>query len=215
MATATTAELGGAGEAIAAAIGAIPDGALDWRPGGGEWSPRQIIGHVAAATDFYLAIIEGAREGGFGAVQLDFECLLPRARATEAEVARCATAPAAREAFERAHRRLLAALEGLTPEELDRPFVFLDQQPGEPPAMTTTLRERVGPRAAGHLREHQGQLASTLARWRGGSGPRPRARRRPRLSGALGRVVPVGREWGGRGMGGPAPQPDADDARRR
>ncbi len=169
MATATTAELGGAGEAIAAAIGAIPDGALDWRPGGGEWSPRQIIGHVAAATDFYLAIIEGAREGGFARSNSTSSACC-RARATEAEVARCATAPAAREAFERAHRRLLAALEGLTPEELDRPFVFLDQQPGEPPAMTTTLRERVRPRAAGHLREHQGQLASTLARWRGGSG---------------------------------------------
>ena len=170
MAAATTAELARAHDEIVAAIAAIPDAALDWRPGGEDWSPRQIIGHVAAATDFYLAIIEGAREGGFGTVQLDFARLLPRARATDAEVARYATAPAAREAFERAHRRLLAALEGLAPEELDRPFVFLDQQPGEPPAMTTTLRERIGPRAAGHLREHQGQLADTLARWRAAAG---------------------------------------------
>lgn len=166
MAATVTAEVRAASDAVAAAVGTIPDAALDWQPGGGDWSPRQIISHLAQSTDFYLGIIEGARATTFGAVQLDFERLLPRAQSTDAEVARCATVPDARDRFERAYRRLLDVLDGLTPEELDRPFVFLDQQPGEPPAMTTTLRQRVLPRAASHLREHQAQLADTVARWR-------------------------------------------------
>lgn len=172
MTAATTAELVAAHDGVAAAIGAIPDAALDWQPGGGAWSLKQVIGHLATANDFYLMVVEEARAADFGAVRLHSGLAgWQRALAADAEVARGEGAPAALDCFERAYRRLLAVLEGLTSEELDRPFVFLDQQPGEPPATTTTLRERVLARAVGHLREHQAQLADTLARWRAAAGP--------------------------------------------
>lgn len=172
MTAATTAELVAAHDGVAAAIGALPDAALDWQPGGGAWSLKQVIGHLAAANDFYLMVVEEARATAFGTVRLHSGLVgWQRALAADAEVARCEGAPAALEAVERAYRRLLAVLEGLTSKELDRPFVFLDQQPGEPPATTTTLRARVLARAVGHLREHQAQVADTLARWRAAAEP--------------------------------------------
>ncbi len=148
---------------VVAAIERIPDEALDWQPGGGEWSPRYIISHMAHANEFYLSIIEQVRAAGFGTVRLNPDPAVQRMRAVDAEIARYTTVPDVLDAFERAYRRLLAVLESLTPEELDRPFV-LDTGQAYDQTGTTTLRERVMGRAAEHLREHWAQLAATLGR---------------------------------------------------
>ncbi len=163
MTGSATTDLEAAHDAVVADIAAIPDAALDWRPGGEEWSLRQIVGHLAHANDFYVMIVEEARAQGFGEVTLHPG--LPgwrRMQDTDAAVAACADVPAVLDCFERTYGRLLALLRGLTPEELDRPFVLRSPQP----TVTTTLRERVVRTAAEHLREHQSHLAETLARWR-------------------------------------------------
>ena len=163
MAGTVTAELEAAHDAVVADIAAIPDAALDWWPGGDEWPIRQLVGHLAHANDFYAMIIEEARAAGFSEAELHPG--LPgwrRMQDTDAAVAACADVPAVLDCFERTYGRLLALLRGLTPEELDRPFVLRSPQP----TVTTTLRERVVRTAAEHLREHQAHLAETLARWR-------------------------------------------------
>ncbi len=163
MAETTTAELEAAHDAVVADIAALPDAALDWQPGGDECPIRQIVGHLAHANDFYVMIVEEARAQGFGEAELHPG--LPGWQAmqeTDAAVAGCADVPAVLDCFERTYGRLLALLRGLTPEELDRPFVLCSPQP----TVTTTLRERVARTAAEHLREHRTHLAETLARWR-------------------------------------------------
>ena len=162
MAGIVTAELEAAHDAVVADIAALPDAALDWRPGGEEWPIRQIVGHLAHANDFYVMIIDAARTADFGEAELHPG--LPgwrRMQDTDAAVAACADVPAVLDCFERTYGRLLALLRGLTPEELDRPFVLCSPQP----TVTTTLRKRVVRTAAEHLREHQAHLAETLARW--------------------------------------------------
>ena len=163
MAGTVTADLEAAHAAVVADIAAIPGAALDWRPGGEEWPIRQIVGHLAHANDFYVMIVDAARAAQFGEVTLHPG--LPgwgQMQDTDAAVAACADASAVLECFERTYQRLLARLCGLTPEELDRPFVLRSPQP----TVTTTLRERAVRTAAEHLREHQTHLAETLARWR-------------------------------------------------
>ena len=158
-----TVELEAAHDAVVADIAAIPDAALDWRPGGEEWPIRQIVGHLAHANDFYAMIVEEARAQDLGEVTLHPG--LPgwqAMQATDAAVAACADVRALLDCFERSFGRLLALLRGITPQELDRPFVLRSPQP----TVTTTLRERVIRTAAEHLREHQTHLAETLARWR-------------------------------------------------
>ena len=163
MAGTVMADLEAAHDAVVADVAAIPDAALDWRPGGEEWPVRQIVGHLAHANDFYVMIVGSARAADFGEAELHPG--LPdwrRMQDTDAAVAACADVPAVLDCFERTYGRLLALLRGLTPEELDRPFVLRSPQP----TVTTTLRERVVRTAAEHLREHQVHLAETLARWR-------------------------------------------------
>ena len=162
MAGTVTADLEAAHDAVVADIAAIPDAALDWRPGGDEWPIRQILGHLAHANDFYAMIIDAARAADFGEAELHPG--LPgwrRMQDTDAAVVACADVPAVLDCFERTYGDLLAHLHGLTPEELDRPFVLRSPQP----TVTTTLRERVVRTAAEHLREHQVHLTETLARW--------------------------------------------------
>ena len=156
-------ELTTAHDAVIRAISAVPEEALDWQPGGEEWPIRQILGHLAHANDFYAMIVDAARAADFGEAELHPG--LPgwrRMQDTDAAVAACADVPALLDCFERTYGRLLALLRGLTPEELDRPFVLRSPQP----TVTTMLRERVVRTAAEHLREHQAHLAETLARWR-------------------------------------------------
>jgi hypothetical protein len=163
MAGTVTADLEAAHDVVVADIAAIPDAALDWRPGGEEWPIRQILGHLVHANDFYVMIVDAARAAEFGEVELHPG--LPgwrRMQDTDAAVAACADVPAVLDCFERTFGRLLALLRGLTPEELDRPFVLRSPQP----TVTTTLRERVVRTAAEHLREHQAHLEETLTRWR-------------------------------------------------
>lgn len=179
---AATTEVTAAHAEVVAIIRAIPDAALDWQPGGGDWSLRQIISHLAHANDFYLMIVEEACAGAFGAVRLDRYRELAgwqRMQATDAAVARCTTVPEALDRFEEAYGRLLTVLNGLTPVELDRPFVLYEPQPAAEP-MTTTLRRRVVAMAASHLRDHQAQVAETLARWRAAD----QEQQRPRAPGA-------------------------------
>ena len=166
MAETTTAELEAARDAVVPTIAALPDAALDWQPGDEEWSLRRIAGHLAHANDFYVMIVEETRAQGFG--EVTFHPGLPgwrRMQDTDDAVAECAGVPAVLDSFERTYGRLLALLCGLTPEELDQPFVLRSPQPTQP-TVTTTLRERVVRTAAEHLREHQAHLAETLARWR-------------------------------------------------
>ena len=127
-------------------------------------------------------IVEEARASAFGAVRLDRYRELAgwqRMQATDAAVAQCATVPEALNRFEAAYERLLAVLHGLTPVELDRPFVLYEPQPAAKP-VTTTLRRRVVAMAASHLREHQAQVAETLSHWRAAD----QERRGPRAPGA-------------------------------
>jgi len=146
-------------------IRTIPDAALDWQPGGTDWSLRQIVSHLAHANDFYVMIVDEVHASKFGTVRLHRELAgVQRMAATDAEVARCTNVLATLDCFERAYRRLWAVLNTLTPEELDRPFVLYSWQPdAEPDA--TSLRQRVIRRATDHLREHQAQLKDTLTRW--------------------------------------------------
>jgi hypothetical protein len=159
-------DLATARDETVALIAAIPDAALGWRPGDDERAPRQTIGHLAHACDFYVMIVEEARASEFGDVRLSSELAGGRRmEATDAEVAGCAATPDALASFERAHSRLLAVLAGVTSEELDRAFHFHEPRAGAEPR-TTTLRRRVLTMAALHLREHHDQLAGTLANWR-------------------------------------------------
>ena len=56
MAGTVTADLEAAHDAVVADIAALPDAALDWRPGGEEWPVRRIVGHLAHANDFYYRV---------------------------------------------------------------------------------------------------------------------------------------------------------------
>jgi uncharacterized damage-inducible protein DinB len=158
-----TADLAVAHAAIGPMIRTIPDAALDWRPSGEEWSIKQIIGHLAHASDFYIMIVDEARATSFGTVvprpELDG---WQRMVATDAAVAACTTTQAALDCCERAYQGMLAVLDGITPNELDWPFGF--HRPDAEP-YTTTLRQRVIQTAASHICEHQTHLSETLARW--------------------------------------------------
>jgi len=159
-----TVDLAAAHAAIVPMIRTIPDATLDWRPGGDEWSIKQIIGHLAHANDFYVLIVDEARASSFGTVvprpELDG---WQRMVATDAAVAECTTTQAALDCFELTYQGMLAVLDGITPHELDRPFVF--RRPDAEP-YTTTLRQRVIQTAASHICEHQDHLSDMLARWR-------------------------------------------------
>jgi len=166
MTAAITADLTIAHDEVVAIVKAIPDAALGWQPSSDDWSLKQIIGHLAHANDFYVMIVDEARASDFGVVRLHRE--LPgvqRMTATDIEVARRITLLAVLHCFEQTYQRMLAVLQSITPEELDRPFVLYSFQP-DAESLTTTLRQRVIQRAASHIREHQTQLSNTLARWR-------------------------------------------------
>ena len=159
-----TGEIEAAHAELAVTIAAIPDVALDWQPGGDEWSLKQVIGHLAHANAFYITIVEQARAAGFGTVRLRRGSAgWRRMLATDSAVAACTTTAGALDCFEQAYQQALALLRTLSPDELDRSFVFRSWQPGAEP-VTTTLRQRVIQAMADHLREHQAQLAAVSAR---------------------------------------------------
>lgn len=152
---------------VSAAIGAVPAAAFEWRPGEAEFSPKQIVAHLASANDFYLMIIDEALASGFGAVRLSQGPPgVSRVLATHADMNKRTTVAEALDGFRYASRRLLDALERLTPEQLDRPFVLDDALQPDGGRETTTLRRRIVGRCAEHLREHHAQLDETLALWR-------------------------------------------------
>lgn len=165
MVEAATADLTAAHDEVVTLIRTMPDVALDWQPGGTDWSVRQIVSHLAHANDFYVMIVDEVHVSKFGTARLHRE--LPgvqRMAATDAEVAGCTTVLATLDCFERAYQRMWTVLNALTPEELDRPFVLYSWQPDAGPE-TTSLRQRVIRRATEHLQEHQAQLKDTLTRW--------------------------------------------------
>jgi uncharacterized damage-inducible protein DinB len=143
----------------------IPDEALDWSPGDVAWSLRSTLIHMTHAHCFYEMILERVLATGFGETQLDVPLLIKRYEAIEAEVAQCTSVVAILACFERTYAALLAALDAITPEVLDRPFRFIDTEPGAGPTVTT-IRRRVVERAVEHTHEHLAQLTETLARWR-------------------------------------------------
>ena len=145
-------------------IQVIPDIALDWQPSNGEWSIKQIIGHLAHANEFYIMIVEEARASRFEIVKLDPELQgWKLMAASDATVAQCKTTAAAFNCFNHTYQAMREVLGGLADAELDQPFVFY--QPDREP-YTTTLRQRVLEMAASHLREHRLQLSRTFADWR-------------------------------------------------
>jgi uncharacterized damage-inducible protein DinB len=166
MGTTATVDLIAAHDQIVAVIRMIPDAALDWRPGGENWTLKDIISHLAHANDFYVMIVDEARATNYARVRLHPELAgFRQMTATDAAVVQCATVLAALACFERAFQRMLTVLQGCAPEELDRPFsLSLSWQPDIEP-VTTTLAQRVLTTAVDHLREHQTQLSDTLARW--------------------------------------------------
>jgi uncharacterized damage-inducible protein DinB len=165
MPVTATGEVEAAHDGVVALIGVLPDAALDWQPGSDEWSPKQVIGHLAHANDFYVTILEEARAAHFSTVRLHRDSAgWRRMLATDAAVAQCTTGSAALDHFERVYQQTLVALENILPEELDQPFVFYTWHPDAQP-VNTTLRQRVIHQMADHLREHQSQLVDLLACW--------------------------------------------------
>ena len=159
-------ELAAAHGEVVAVVEAIPEAALDWRPGEGEWSLKQTIGHIAHAYDFYATIVEEARAQSFEAVTLHADTPgYRRMLATDADVAHCATVAAVLERLNQAYLQALAVLQGIGSEELDRPFAFYRWQSETEPVMTT-LRRRVIQTATEHLREHRGHLLELLVVWK-------------------------------------------------
>jgi uncharacterized damage-inducible protein DinB len=154
--------------AMVALIETIPDAALDWRPSEDEWSLKQTIGHVAHAYDFYLTIIEETRASDFGHVHLvPGSAGWQRIVATDAAVMQCATVSAVLDRLTLAYQTAMAIFEGLTSEELDRPFVLYAWRP-DVKTEHCTFRQRVLQTAADHLQEHQAQVADILTHWKEG-----------------------------------------------
>ena len=165
MATAATAELEEGQRALLALLATIPDAALDWEPGGGEWSLKRIIAHIAHAYDFYILIVQEARGHNFGPIRLTPELDgWQRLLATDAAVKACPTVADVLAAVTQAYEPALALFHNLTPAELDHPFLFYNK-PVDAAPISTTLRRRVLGEAANHLREHEPQVIETLARW--------------------------------------------------
>ena len=161
-------------DAIVDSIRTIPDAALDWRPDDADWPLKYIISHLAHANDFYVMIVDEAGAADFRSITLRPELAGFQAMAeTDTAVAHCTTVAAALACFERTYQRLLARLDGLSLEELDRPFTIAYTWQPEAPPETTTLRQRVVEMAARHLREHQVQIEETLARWQSVPDPQP------------------------------------------
>lgn len=169
MAAAEVAAVAEAHAAIVALIKTIPDAALDWRLSADEWSLKQIIAHIAHAYDFYITIIEETRASDFGDVYL-----IPgsagwrRIEATDTAVMQCATVAAVLDRLTLAYQSAMAIFEGLTPAELDRPFILYAWRP-DATDEHCTFRRRVLQTAAEHLREHRVQVADILTRWQAAS----------------------------------------------
>lgn len=151
--------------AIVALIETIPDAALDWRPSADEWSLKQTIAHIAHAYDFYITIIEETCASDFGDVYLvPGSAGWRRIEATDTAVMQCATIPAALDRLTLAYQSAMAIFEGLAPAELERPFMLHAWRP-DAETEHCTFRQRVLQTAADHLREHQAQVADSLAHW--------------------------------------------------
>src|SRR5262249_19770815 len=114
----------------------------------------------------FVMIVEEARAQDFGSVRLYQELAgWQRMLNTDGAVAACSTVSAALARLEQAYQQALPVLQGITPEELDHPFVLYSWRPDAAP-VGTTLRQRVLRTATEHLHEHRAQLAESLARWR-------------------------------------------------
>src|SRR5262249_35102505 len=140
---ADTVELTAAHQGVVAVVESIQDAALDWCPEEEEWSLKQTIGHIAHAYDFFVMIVEEARAQDFGSVRLYQELAgWQRMLNTDGAVAACSTVSAALARLEQAYKQALPVLQGITPEELDHPFVLYSWRPDAAP-VGTTLRQRV------------------------------------------------------------------------
>jgi len=160
-------QVAAAHERLVEVVGMIPNVALDWQPGGGNWSLREIMSHLAHANNFYVMIVEEVRASAFGNVRLHPGLVgFQRMEATNAAVAQSSTATDVLECFEHTYQQLLAILHTITAEEAERPFNLSYSWQPEASAEQTVLRTRVLEMAAHHLLEHQTQLIETLHGWR-------------------------------------------------
>lgn len=150
---------------VVAIIRSIPDTALDWQPGGEEWSLKQVIGHLAGAGIFFAYILDSARATDFGPVTLSREEIIRRGAEQQVALQRCKTTNDVLENFQQGYDKTLQAIASMTLEEVDRPFQLQELRPGSEPSQVT-LRSRFVDRFGAHLRDHEGQLKATIASWR-------------------------------------------------
>lgn len=152
-------------ERVVKLVQTISDAALDWQLDADSWSPKRIVAHIAHAYDFYLLIVEQTRVAEFGTVSLHPEQPGWRhVEATDAAAMASETVSALLAVLDATYERALVIFEGITSQELDRPFELASWRPDVAP-VTTTLRHRVLETATDHLDEHREHLAATLARW--------------------------------------------------
>ncbi|HEX6230362.1 MAG TPA: DinB family protein [Actinomycetota bacterium] len=83
--------------------------------GGGRWSPRDLIGHLATWEEFALDALEAWERGGRAPVD-DLLYTVPTSRINDQAVARKASwsLPRVRRESERTHEELLAAIRSLS-----------------------------------------------------------------------------------------------------
>ena len=112
---------------------------LSWRPGPDHYSLGQLFLHIAQAEDFH---IRGQFQGDWDTELIRFPDPLP----TKAEILRY---------HEEVRERTLEALDGLTPNELDRPVELGPDQPD------LTLRSWLW-FVLEHEIHHKGQIATYL-----------------------------------------------------
>lgn len=152
-------------DATVAIIKDIPDEALAWQPGDGEWSLKHILAHISGTGEFFRYIVERAQSGGFSHVALDDE-LRARMGAFRATFAELNTTGEMLDSFERSWHKAQEVMAAIPQGDLDREFTMQEGfRPGEAPR-TVTLRKRVVEQFGRHLADHEGQLRETLARWR-------------------------------------------------
>jgi hypothetical protein len=160
------AQLRAAHARVVALVRTIPEAALDWQPDADSWSPKRIVAHIAHGYEFYLLIVDQARATDFGTAHLrPDQSGWQRMVATDEAALQCETVPALLAVLDATYDRALAVFEGITPVELDRPFMLASWRPDQAPE-ATTLRRRVLEMATDHLDEHHEHLAATLESWR-------------------------------------------------
>jgi hypothetical protein len=97
--------------------------------GGGEWSAKDLVGHLTTWEEIALTSVEEWREGERPAIEETFAAAAGDDLNAD-EVARrsVVAAPQILEQFDEVHRRLTAMLRSVTADEWDRPATYGDDK---------------------------------------------------------------------------------------